>query len=78
MPLKLVGALSAYEVWGLQYKYDMRADGDSFGGGTGLEQVGTFVEWMNIEDRLKRICGEGNVPAETAWLFEQKVIKLIV
>ena len=37
---------------------------NSFDGCAGLEEVGSFSEWIDFENRLKRKYGEGYVPSE--------------
>ena len=64
MYLKLVRPTSAYAEQIMQYKEDMLANNDSFDGCAGLEEVTSFSEWIDFENRLKRKYGEGYVPSE--------------
>ena len=64
MYLKLVRPTSAYAEQVMQYKEDMLANNDSFDGCAGLEEVTSFSEWIDFENRLKRKYGEGYVPSE--------------
>ncbi|MDO4514925.1 MAG: GNAT family N-acetyltransferase [Lachnospiraceae bacterium] len=42
----------------------MLASGDSFDGCAGLEEVKTYSEWIDFENRLKKKYGDGYVPSE--------------
>ena len=48
----------------MRYKEEMLANVDSFDGCAGLEDVGSFDEWIDFEARLKKKYGEGYVPSE--------------
>lgn len=48
----------------MDYKRQMQENGDSFDGCAGLEEVGSFSEWVDFENRLRRKYGEGYVPSE--------------
>ena len=48
----------------MRYKEDMAANNDSFDGCAGLEDVETFSEWIDFENRLRKKYGEGYVPSE--------------
>ena len=59
MPLKLVGPTGEYAEQVMEYRAQMLADHDSFDGCAGLEDVGSFAEWIDFENRLRRKYGEG-------------------
>ncbi|MGN0113951.1 MAG: GNAT family N-acetyltransferase [Acutalibacteraceae bacterium] len=61
MRLKLVRPTCEYAEQVMQYKEDMLANNDSFDGCAGLEEVNSFSEWIDFENRLKR---KGYVPSE--------------
>ena len=64
----------------MQYKEDMTANNDSFDGCAGLEDVETFSEWIDFENRLKRKYGEGYVPSEVflaVRMDDDKVVGII-
>ena len=42
----------------------MAANNDSFDGCAGLEDVNTFSDWIDFENRLRKKYGEGYVPSE--------------
>ena len=62
--LKLVRPTEKYADQVMQYREEMLANKDSFDGCAGLEEVGSFDEWMDFENRLKRKYVEGYVPSE--------------
>ena len=64
MYLKLVRPTNEYAEQVMRYKEDMLANNDSFDGCAGLEEVDSFSEWIDFENRLKRKYGEGYVPSE--------------
>ena len=64
MILKLVRPELKYAVQVMRYKEDMAANNDSFDGCAGLEDVETFSEWIDFENRLRKKYGEGYVPSE--------------
>lgn len=64
MNLKLVRPESKYAEQVMQYKKEMEENRDSFDGCAGLEDVETFSEWIDFENRLKKAYGEGYVPSE--------------
>ena len=64
----------------MRYKEDMTANNDSFDGCAGLEDVETFSEWIDFENRLKRKYGEGYVPSEVflaVRMDDDKVVGII-
>ena len=80
MILKLVRPEPKYADQVMQYKEDMTANNDSFDGCAGLEDVETFSEWIDFENRLKRKYGEGYVPSEVflaVRMDDDKVVGII-
>ena len=64
MYLKLVRPSCEYAEQVMQYNEDMLANNDRFDGCAGLEEVNSFTEWIDFENRLKRKYGEGYVTSE--------------
>lgn len=64
MILKLVRPELKYADQVMRFKEDMAANNDSFDGCAGLEDVETFSEWIDFENRLRKKYGEGYVPSE--------------
>lgn len=56
------GELYADQV--MEYRQEMLQNGDSLDGCAGLEDVGSFSEWVDFETRLKNKYKEGYVPSE--------------
>ncbi|MDO4312654.1 MAG: hypothetical protein Q4C52_06190 [Eubacteriales bacterium] len=52
--MKLVRPIHEYADQVMQYKEEMLANNDSFDGCEGLEEVNSFLEWIDFENRLKR------------------------
>ena len=80
MYLKLVRPTCEYAEQVMQYKEDMLANNDSFDGCAGLEEVDSFTEWIDFENRLKRKYGEGYVPSEVflgVRIEDDKVVGII-
>lgn len=80
MHLKLVRPTYEYADQVMQYKEDMLANNDSFDGCAGLEEVNSFSEWIDFEDRLKRKYGAGYVPSEVflgVRMEDEKVVGII-
>ena len=80
MYLKLIRPTCEYADQIMQYKDDMLANNDSFDGCAGLEEVDSFTEWIDFENRLKRKYGEGYVPSEVLWgvrIEDEKVVGII-
>lgn len=48
----------------MQYRAEMLENGDTIDGGARLEEVESFAEWMDFENRLRRKYGEEYVPSE--------------
>ena len=80
MYLKLVRPSCEYAEQVMQYKEDMLANNDSVDGCAGLEEVNSFTEWIDFENRLKRKYGEGYVPSEVflgVRIEDDKVVGII-
>ena len=80
MYLKLVRPSCDYAEQVMQYKEDMLANNDSVDGCAGLEEVNSFTEWIDFENRLKRKYGEGYVPSEVflgVRIEDDKVVGII-
>lgn len=80
MYLKLVRPTCEYAGQVMQYKEDMLANNDSFDGCAGLEEVNSFIEWIDFENRLKRKYGKGYVPSEVflgVRIEDEKVVGII-
>ena len=80
MYLKLIRPTCEYADQVMQYKDEMLANNDSFDGCAGLEEVDSFTEWIDFENRLKRKYGEGYVPSEVflgVRIEDEKVVGII-
>ena len=80
MRLKLVRPTAEYAEQVMRYRQEMLERNDSLDGCAGLEDVETFAEWIDFENRLKRKYGEGYVPSEVFLGIradDQKVVGLI-
>ncbi len=80
MYLKLVRPTNEYAEQVMRYKEDMLVNNDSFDGCAGLEEVSSFSEWIDFENRLKRKYGEGYVPSEVylgVRIVDEKVVGII-
>ena len=64
MSLKLIRPSYEYAEQVMKYKTEMLANHDNLDGCAGLEEVASFEEWMDFENRLKRKYGDGYVPSE--------------
>ena len=64
MNLKLVRPAWEYAEQVMRYREEMLAGNESFDGCAGLEDVSSFSEWIDFENRLKQNYGEGYVPSE--------------
>jgi len=64
MNLKLIRPSREYAEQVMNYKEEMLTNKDSFDGCAGLEEVNSFDEWVDFENRLKQKYGEGYVPSE--------------
>ena len=77
MNLKLVRPTCKYAEQVMQYKDDMFENNDSLVGCAGLEDVDSFSEWIDFENRLKRKYGEGYVPSEVFLAVRTEDEKLV-
>lgn len=80
MYLKLVRPIDKYADQVMQYKEEMLANNDSFDGCAGLEEVHSFSEWIDFENRLKKKYGKGYVPSEiflAVRIEDEKVVGII-
>ena len=80
MYLKLVRPTNEYAEQVMRYKEDMLVKNDSFDGCAGLEEVSSFSEWIDFENRLKRKYGEEYVPSEVflgVRIVDEKVVGII-
>ena len=64
MDLKLVRPSLEYAEQVMKFRAEMLANHDSLDGCAGLEDVDSFEEWLDFENRLKRKYGSGYVPSE--------------
>lgn len=62
--LLLVRPSKQYADQVMSYKKEMEQNGDSFDGCAGLEDVLSFEEWIDFENRLKAKYKDGYVPSE--------------
>lgn len=62
--LELVPPTEEYESQVMEYRAEMLANGDGFDGCAGLENVTSYSEWLNFEERLKAMYREEYVPSE--------------
>ncbi len=80
MRLKLVRPTDQYAEQVMQYKKEMTENNDSFDGCAGLEEVDTFLEWIDFEGRLKIKYGENYVKSEVflgVRIEDEKVVGII-
>lgn len=77
MPLKLIRPTVAYEGQVMAYKKAFHDNGDSFDGCAGLEEVSSFEEWIEFEDRLKKKYGIEYVPSEVFLCIRTEDDKLV-
>lgn len=64
MDLKLVRPTCEYAKQVMEYKEDILANNDNFAGCAGLEEVTSFTQWIDFENRLKQKYGKEYVPSE--------------
>lgn len=69
--LLLVRPSKQYANQVMSYKKEMEQNGDSFDGCAGLEDVHSFEEWIDFENRLKAKYKDGYVPSETFLAIRQ-------
>ena len=77
MSLKLVRPTHAYEDQVMHYKESMLANHDSFDGCAGLDKVSSYGEWMDFENRLKKMYGDGYVPSEVFLAIREEDDKVV-
>ena len=61
--LILIKPTMEYEKQVMNYKKAFIENDDSFDGCAGLEDVNTYEEWLNFEERLSKKFGEQYVPS---------------
>lgn len=64
MSILLLRPREAYARQVMAFKEEMKANGDSFDGCSGLEDCASYEEWVQFEKRLRKKYGEGYVPSE--------------
>ena len=62
--LILIKPTMEYEDQVMNYKKAFIENDDSFDGCAGLEDVNTYEEWLNFEERLSKKFGEQYVPSD--------------
>lgn len=80
MDLKLIKPSQQYAEQVMRYKEEMLANNDSFDGCAGLEDVSSFDEWIDFENRLKRKYGKEYVPSTVflgVRLEDEKMVGII-
>ncbi len=77
MNLKLVRPTFEYAEQVMDYKAAMLANHDSFDGCAGIEEVSSFSEWIDFENRLKRRYGAGYVPSEVFLCVREEDNKVV-
>lgn len=75
--LELVPPTAEYESQVMSCRAEMLESGDGFDGCAGLEKVGSYCEWLNFEERLKKMYGENYVPSEV-YLAVRKIDGAVV
>lgn len=61
----------------MQYKAEMAENIDNFDGCAGLEEVNSFSEWIDFENRLKKKYGKSYVPSEVFLAIRNTDDKLV-
>lgn len=64
MEIELIRPTAAYAEQIMYYRQEMLQNGDDFDGCAGLEDVSSYAEWADFENRLRRKYGAGYVPSE--------------
>lgn len=64
MSIRLIRPTAEFAGQVMKYRQEMLANCDSFDGCAGLEDVQSFEEWVDFENRLKKKYGESCVPSE--------------
>lgn len=62
--MRLVRPSMLYESQILAFRKEMMEAGDSFDGCAGLELTESVSQWLNFEERLKQLYGDGYVPSD--------------
>ena len=62
--LKLIRPTHKYAEQVMRFREEMLANKDTLDGCAGLEEVRSFDEWIDFENRLKQKYGDGYVPSE--------------
>ena len=62
--IKLIVPSSKYEEQVMRAREDILNLGEHFDGCEGLEDVSSYTEWLDFENRLKARYGEGYVPSD--------------
>ena len=75
--MKLIRPTQSYAEQVMQYKKEMLANQDSFDGCAGLEDVNSFIEWIDFENRLKQKYGDGYVPSEVFLAVREEDDKVV-
>lgn len=75
--LILIKPIEKYAEQVMDYKNEMLKNGDSFDGCAELEDVDSFSQWIDFEQRLKAKYQEGYVPSEV-YLAIQKEDDVLV
>ena len=78
--MKLIRPDMSHQESVMSYKKETLDNHDSFDGCAGLEEVNSFTEWIDFENRLKRKYGEGYVPSEVflgVRIEDDKVVGII-
>ncbi len=70
--LILVRPTDLYEEQVMSYREEMLKNGDSFDGCAGLENVQSFLEWIDFERRLREQYKDGYVPSEVFLAVRQR------
>ena len=76
--LLLVRPSKQYADQVMSYKKEMEQNGDSFDGCAGLEDVHSFEEWIDFENRLKAKYKDGYVPSEIFLAIGKQITMLLV
>ena len=75
--MKLIRPTQSYAEQVMRYKEEMLANKDSFDGCAGLEDVNSFIEWIDFENRLKQKYGDGYVPSEVFLAVREEDDKVV-
>ena len=75
--LILIEPTIEYENQVMNYKKAFIENNDSFDGCAGLENVSTYEEWINFEERLSEKYGEQYVPSDVYLAIRESAEKII-